>query len=121
MDISAYIAEKLQVFGTVTDSTKVDIALAIQQAFRESGMVGSDAEVTPETEHIAGKALVYAIANGILAPHLSSISESGFSMSWDYTNLSKYYLYLCRRYGVTPNEDLASIGVKIIRDKTDMW
>jgi hypothetical protein len=58
----------------------------------------------------------------VLAPRLQSVNESGFSLSWDFATLGKYYLWLCRRYGVSADSDtLQLLGISTITDKTDIW
>ena len=58
----------------------------------------------------------------LFMPRIKTINESGFSISWDYGDLAKYYLLLCRRYGVKPNDDaLEMAGISAIYDKTDTW
>lgn len=68
-----------------------------------------------------GIAMCSLIEDLVLAPKVRSINEQGFSMSWDFESLSKYYLYLCRKYGITPNEDVVGMGMSQIIDKTDCW
>ena len=64
----------------------------------------------------------WTIAEVILSPRLSNVNESGFSMSWDFSELGKYYLYLCKKWDITPDEDAVSVaGLSVIIDKTNMW
>ena len=63
--------------------------------------------------------LVVAMIN---APALESVSENGFSMSWDRKNLGKLYLWLCKKYGIKPDKDtLSLVGISAIIDITDTW
>lgn len=84
--------------------------------------VSLDDEYTFDMASSVGKAMVSSIEELILAPHLSNVSEGGFSMSWDYSNLGKYYLFLCKKWGTPVNNDvLASSGISAIIDQTDCW
>lgn len=83
--------------------------------------------IEPDAEYIAGSqevgvALTKAIELACFMPKVKSVSESGFSVSYDYTDLAKYYLVLCRMYGVTPNEELSAMaGINRIVDKSSKW
>ena len=113
MTIREYISQKLQAFN-LSDATFADIAHSL-------GMSPDD-EYTYELESEVGKAMAYALVEIILAPRLSNVSEGGFSMSWDYSELGKYYKYLCTKYGVPINEDALSVaGLSAIIDKSDIW
>lgn len=58
----------------------------------------------------------------MFAPIRTNISENGFSESWSTDRLGKYYLYLCRRYGIKPDPDvLPSSGESRITDRTANW
>jgi len=113
MTVREYITQKLQAFS-LTEATMSDIMLS---------MGGSlDEEYTLDMAAPVGKAMASALAELILAPRLSSINESGFSMSWDYSDLGKYYLYLCNKWGVPVNDDvLTASGISSIIDRSDFW
>ena len=69
-----------------------------------------------------GIAMCHLIEELVLAPRQKSINEQGFSVSWDYADVGKYYLWLCKKFGITPNEDVVSLmGISMITDKTDIW
>lgn len=58
----------------------------------------------------------------ILAPRVTSVSESGFSRSWDFSNVARYYVWLCRKCGKKPSEEvLCSGGISSMTDFTDRW
>lgn len=58
----------------------------------------------------------------LFRPRLQSISESGISMSYDYDGIGKWYLYLCKKLGRKPNDEVISmLGISTITDKTDLW
>ena len=113
MTIREYVSQKLQAFN-VTEAFYADFVLA-------SGL-SLDDEYTFDVAPIVGKALAQNIAEVILSPRLSNVNESGFSMSWDFSELGKYYLYLCKKWGLTPDEEAVSVaGLSVIIDKTSMW
>lgn len=81
-----------------------------------------DDEYTFNIAPDVGRAMVSVIEELILAPRLTNVSESGFSMSWDYADLGKYYLYLCNRWGTPINNDVLSVaGLSAITDLSDIW
>lgn len=62
------------------------------------------------------------LEGAIFRPRLKSISESGISLSYDYDGIGKWYLYLCKKLGRKPNEDVVGmLGISAITDKTDIW
>ena len=69
-----------------------------------------------------GKALVKGIEEMILQPYMNSVSESGFSVSWNRDNLGRWYRWLCQKYGVALDPGaLAALGVSSIVDISDSW
>lgn len=113
MTVREYLKSSLQAFD-LTEATFMDIAMA-------SG-TDLDANYNASMQQEVGKALICAIEQLIFAPRLTNVSENGFSQSWDYANLGKYYLWLCRRWGVRPNADtVAAMGMSTITDRTGMW
>ena len=104
-----YIRQKLQAFD-VNEAILADL----------SSGVNLDAPYTGEPS--VGKALIKALEELILQPYLSNVSESGFSVSWNRDNVGRWYRYLCKKYGVTPNPStLAQVGVSSIIDISDSW
>lgn len=86
----------------------------------------ADMPVDLDAEYVSGMnlgpAIIPALEGVILAPMEKSVSENGFSRSWDTDKLPKYYLWLCRRYGITPSaEIMAMLGMSSIIDITDTW
>lgn len=113
MTIRAYISDKLKAYG-ISEAQLVDLSIS-------SGL-NLDFDVTDNDPAAIGIALTQALEECILAPHMSNVSESGFSMSWNYESVGKYYLWLCRKWGLTPNDDvMAMIGLSTIIDRTDNW
>lgn len=112
MTIKEYISQKLRAFE-ITEADFCDIAL--------NGL-DPEAEYDETNAKQTGVSIVGIIEELVLAPSRKQINENGFSMSWDYGNLSKYYLWLCRKWNVTPDNEVATlIGASMITDKTDMW
>ncbi len=86
----------------------------------------ADMSVSPDAVYSTGLPLgpdMVAIAETLLlAPSVKSVNENGFSMAWDTNRLGKYYMYLCKKYGIAPNPDLLGVvGLNVITDKTDIW
>lgn len=97
------------------------------KAFDISEAQLADLTIDLDDEYVSGSksvgmALVGLIEDLLFAPYRSNINEQGFSISWDIQNLGKYYLHLCRKYGVTPNEQASELlGLSRITDRTNMW
>ena len=71
---------------------------------------------------MVNKELVKAIERFIFRPRLEQINENGFSARFNYADLGKWYLWLCKRYGITPDDDvLAASGISMIKDISDRW
>lgn len=95
-------------------------------AFQVNEAILADLDVNLDAEYDGsqevGKALVYAVEELVLAPTVSNVSESGFSVSWDKGKLGQWYLWLCKKYGVTPDNDvLGLLGVPAVVEISDQW
>lgn len=113
MTIREYIFEKLKAFG-ISEAQLLDMAL--------DGGIELDAEYTQDVAKSVGTAMTQGLAELILAPRMDNINENGFSVSWNFNNLGKYYLWLCKRWGITPDDEvLEATGLSVIRDLTDRW
>ena len=111
MKIREYISQKLRAWN-ITDAQLEDISSGIDL----------DEEYTSDNSQVVGKAMISVIEELMLAPYMSNVNENGFSVSWDYSRIGKYYMWLCRKYGVTPdNEVVAALGLSTITDKSDIW
>lgn len=111
MSIREYISQKFQAWS-ITMSHLMDIGLDLNL----------DDEYTPEVSDSVGKAMVSIIEELMLAPSMSQVNENGFSVSWDYSRIGQYYMWLCRKYGVDPNTDvMAALGLSTITDMSDIW
>ena len=89
MTVREYISDKFQSFGMqVSEADLLDMSL--------------NANVSPDDEVTSTGAISVAIANFIpsLLLRATSISESGFSMSWNTQGIKDYYSLLCRQYGL---------------------
>lgn len=114
MTIRDYIQSKFGAFGNISEAELLDMSIA--------GGFSLDYEYNEGVADLVGKASVKFIEEKAVAPKLTSVNEGGFSASWDYSSMGKYYLYLCAKHGVEVNKDtLANMGVKVILDKSNIW
>lgn len=96
--------------------------LSIPPAYYEDLMVNPDDTYDHSMYLDVGRAMVSFLGGLILAPRVRTVNENGFSMQWDTDNLGKYYLWLCKRYGITPDPDVVSLlGINTIIDISDTW
>lgn len=102
-----FITEQLQAYGiTASDLAKVQ-------------GVTLDAPLDVE---VAEKGMIALIAELAVKPYQKSVSENGFSVSWDMSKVGWWYRLLCSKYGIKPNENvLESLGVSVIKDATNKW
>ena len=99
MKISDYIQQKFQTFGIqLSEADLLDMCLNANSS-------GED-EITPDNHTRVHVSIARFIPSLLL--RAQSISESGFSMSWNLQGIKDYYSYLCKEYGL-PNE----LGCKI--------
>lgn len=109
MTVRDCIREKLRAFG-------------ISEALMPVAAISLDADISDIDEVQFGKALTGVFEEAILAPKQTSVSESGFSVSWDFSGAGRYYLWMCRKYGVTPAPEVQqAAGLSTITDRTDTW
>lgn len=114
MTISQYISQKLKPFGTLSEAQLLGVSL--------NAPFNVDDEFSIENADDVARAMVGLIEELVFSPKMSSISENGFSVSWDFAGLGKYYMWLCRKYGIKPDDDtLAMLGMSAVIDKTDIW
>ena len=111
MKIREYISQKLRAWN-ITDAQLGDISPGID----------IEEEYTSDDAQVVGKAMISVIEELMLAPCMSNVNENGFSVSWDYSRIGQYSMWLCRKYGVAPdNEVVAALGLSTITDKSDIW
>lgn len=109
MTIREYISQKLSAWQ-VNEALFADIPLDLKE------------EYSDEVKGQVGKAMIGIIEEVMLAPYMKNVSENGFSVSYDYSKVGQYYMWLCRKYDVVPNIDVvAALGLSTITDKTDIW
>lgn len=112
MTIGEYIKGKLQACE-ISDVQLLGVSV--------SGGFSLEDEYCEDTAKSANVALADVILEYLLAPRRTNISESGFSVSWDYDRLAQYYLLLCRRWGIKTDDVMDLLGVTTITDKSDIW
>lgn len=113
MTIREYVSQKLRAFN-LTEAALADFTMSLGMSL--------DDEYTFDIAPSVGKAMASSLEELVLAPRLSNVNESGFSMSWDFAELGKYYLYLCKKWGVPVNDDVVSAaGTSAIIDKSSIW
>lgn len=101
MIVNDYILQKFQTFGiSLSEADLLDMSLS-------SGISGED-EMNQSNIGLVSVAMVKFIPSLLL--RATSISENGFSMSWDTKGLKEYYSFLCKKYGL---EDTLSDKPKV--------
>lgn len=91
MTVNEYISQKFQSFGIqLSEADLLDMCLNAKISGEDE--MGEDCH---------GRVFV-AIAKFIpsLLLRATSISESGFSMSWNIQGIKDYYSWLCKQYGL---------------------
>lgn len=113
--IRAILSSKLAPFGDTE-------ALLADFCRYTNNTLDLDSELSEENELEWAKGFASVIEERIFAPRQASVSEGGFSQSFKFDDLAKYYLWLCRKYGLDPNEDVLTLcGISTITDKSDLW
>lgn len=113
MTVREYLASELRPFG-VTEAELADLSMSMSVPMSDEYSAGNSREVR--------KGLAAALPAFILKPRMSSVSEGGFSVAWDYSNLVKYYYWLCGQVGLAPDEGLTTLaGLSSITDKSNLW
>lgn len=96
MKIKEYIRQRFGTFGVhLSDADLLGITM-------------EEGEVTEDNISKVEVAIVRYIPNLLLRPN--SVSESGFSMSWDKQGMKDFYSIKCKEYGL---EDLLNSKPKI--------
>lgn len=106
MTIREYITSKFQSFGIkLSEADLVDISMT----------VNLDDDASGDKINDALKAMaIHVIPNLLL--RAKSISENGFSISWDSDALLKYYAWLCKHLGIDDTLNQSSVT-----DISNMW
>lgn len=100
MTVRDYIEQKFSSYGTLTEADILEFSLNTNLSPDEE--VSKD--ILPEVE----LGMIGLIPSLLLRP--TSVTESGFSISWDKDGLRRYYLYLCKQNDVTP-ETVSGLGI----------
>ena len=101
MTVADYIRGKFQTFGiTVSEADLLELSLS-------SGISGED-EMNQQNIGLVSVAMAGFIPSLLL--RATSISENGFSMSWNTQGLKEYYSFLCKKYSL---EDTLSNKPKV--------
>ena len=91
MTVNEYISQKFQTFGIqLSEADLLDMCLA-------SKISGVD-EMSEDCQSRVSVAIAKFIPSLLL--RATSISESGFSMSWNIEGIKQYYSFLCKQYGL---------------------
>lgn len=91
MTVKEYISSKFQSFGIqVSEADLLDMSLNANKELEE--------EVNQDSIGSVSVAMARFIPSLLL--RATSISESGFSMSWNIDGIKEYYSMLCRQYGL---------------------
>ena len=91
MTVNDYISQKFQTFGiNLSEADLLEISLS-------SGICG-EYEIDPSNIGLVSVAMAKFIPSLLL--RATSISENGFSMSWNTQGLKEYYSFLCKKYGL---------------------
>lgn len=91
MSIKEYISAKFQAFGIqLSEADLLDMSLNANKDLED--------EVSKECIGSVSVAMARFIPSLLL--RATSISESGFSMSWNLQGIKDFYSLLCRQYGL---------------------
>ncbi len=94
MIVGDYIKQKFQTFGIqLSEADLLDISLEV------------DDEVTEDNKLKISVSIAKFIPSLLL--RAQSISESGFSMSWNIQGVKDYYSWACKEYGL--KDELSNI------------
>lgn len=116
MTIKEYIVGKFRAFGDISDAQMLDIERYADNKF------SVEEDYTLAVANDVDDAIIDFLEEMLFAPKLKSVSEQGFSMSWDTDDLEKWYLWLCRRRKRKPSDDIiAMLGIPTITDRTHIW
>lgn len=91
MTVNEYISQKFQTFGIqLSEADLLDMCL--------NAKISGEDEMNQDCYDRVSVAIAKFIPSLLL--HATSISESGFSMSWDIQGIKDYYSLLCKQYGL---------------------
>ena len=91
MTVNEYISQKFQSFGiNLSEADLFDMCL--------NAKISGEDEMNEDCQTRVSVAIAKFIPSLLL--RATSISESGFSMSWDIKGIKDYYSWLCKQYGL---------------------
>ena len=91
MTVNGYIQQKFQTFGIqLSEADLLDMCLASK--------ISGEEEMNEDCYGLVSVAIAKFIPSLLL--RATSISESGFSMSWNLEGIKDYYSLLCKQYGL---------------------
>ena len=91
MTVNGYIQQKFQTFGIqLSEADLLDMCLASK--------ISGEEEMNEDCYGLVSGAIAKFIPSLLL--RATSISESGFSMSWNIQGIKDYYSLLCKQYGL---------------------
>lgn len=91
MTVNEYISQRFQTFGIqLSEADLLDMCL--------SSKISGEDEMNEDCQTRVSVAIAKFIPSLLL--RATSISESGFSMSWDIKGIKEYYSWLCKQYGL---------------------
>ena len=91
MTVNDYILQKFQTFSAnLSEADLFDICL--------NAKISGGGEMNEDCQTRVSVAIAKFIPSLLL--RATSISESGFSMSWNIQGIKDYYSFLCKQYGL---------------------
>lgn len=91
MTVNEYISQKFQSFGiNLSKADLLDMCLNAE--------ISGEDEMNEDCHGRVSVAIAKFIPSLLL--RATSISESGFSMSWNIQGIKDYYSFLCKQYGL---------------------
>ena len=91
MTVNEYISQKFQSFGiNLSEADLLDMCL--------NAKISGEDEMDEDCYGRVSVAIAKFIPSLLL--RATSISESGFSMSWNIQGIKDYYSFLCKQYGL---------------------
>lgn len=91
MTVNEYISQKFQSFGiNLSEADLLDMCL--------NAKISGEDEMNKDCYGRVSVAIAKFIPSLLL--RATSISESGFSMSWNIQGIKDYYSLLCKQYGL---------------------
>lgn len=91
MTVNEYISQRFQTFGVqLSEADLLDMCL--------SSKISGEDEMNKDCYGRVSVAMARFIPSLLL--RATSISESGFSMSWNIQGIKDYYSFLCKKYGL---------------------